>query len=433
MRHSKTLIPTLREAPKDAELISHSLMLRAGLIRRVASGIYNYLPLALRTLRKIETIIREEMDKAGAAELLMPMVLPAELWKESARWDVYGKELLRLKDRHDREFCLGPTHEEVITDIARNELMSWRQLPKTLFQIQTKFRDEIRPRFGLMRGREFIMKDAYSFDLTKEASLETYERMYEAYTRIFDRMGLTYRAVEATTGAIGGNYSHEFQVLAASGEDLILACSSCQYAANIEKAELADGSLPSESHQAKDGQVCPRCKVGAYQSFRGIEVGQVFYLGTKYSTALKAVYKNDAGVETPIEMGCYGIGVSRTAAAAIEQNHDEKGIIWPVAIAPYAVHLVPLQLNREEMKTASEALYLDLSQSGVEVLFDDRDESPGVKFNDADLIGLPFQVVLGPKGLAQNQVEIKNRRTGEKVSISRDQVVSFIKEKLAVL
>lgn len=430
MRHSQTLIPTLREVPGDAELKSHALMLRAGYIRRLASGIYSYLPLALRTVRKIERIVRDEMEAAGAAELLMPTVLPAELWKETGRWDVYGKELLRFRDRHERGFCMGPTHEEVITDIVRKEITSWRQLPKNLFQIQTKFRDEIRPRFGLMRGREFIMKDSYSFDLTKEASLATYKKMVDAYCRIFSRCGLKFRAVEAATGAIGGSYSHEFQVLADSGEDLILSCNACDYAANIELAELPDGSVPTGEKKASVGSRCPRCKKGEYQSFRGIEVGQVFYLGTKYSKAMAAVYKNEAGEDREMEMGCYGIGIGRTAAAAIEQNHDDKGIIWPPAIAPYSIHLLPLQWAEETVRSRAEAFYSELKQAGFEVLLDDRPDRAGVKFNDADLIGLPWQLVVGTKGIEKGEVEVKERRSGKRESLALTKVLAFFKEKL---
>ena len=405
MKWTQLLIPTLREVPSDAEVISHKLMLKGGYIRKLASGIYNYLPLGLRAIKKIEQIVREEMNRVGAAELLMPAVIPSELWKESGRWDIYGKELLRIRDRHDNDFCFGPTHEEVITDIVRKEVRSYRQLPLSLFQIQTKFRDEVRPRFGLMRGREFIMKDCYSFDLDEKSSIESYWRYYEAYKKIFDRCGLKYRAVDAATGLIGGSLSHEFQVLADSGEDAIVGCSDCEYAANIEKAE------------GKEGETCPRCSKGVLKGFRGIEVGQVFHLGTKYSEALKAVYLDAKGVEQTIVMGCYGIGIGRTAAASIEQNHDDKGIVWPKGIAPFTAELISLSLD-EKVMAVSQKLMDTLSAQGLDILWDDRDERAGVKFNDADLIGMPTQIVVGAKGIEKGEIEVKNRQTGVKQVIA---------------
>lgn len=560
MRYSELLIPTLKEAPSDAEVISHKLMMRAGYIRKLAAGVYTYLPLCVRVLRKIENIVREEMNAAGAHELLLPIVMPAELWIETGRWDVYGKELLRFKDRHDRDFCIGPTHEEAITDLVRREIRSYRELPKNLFQIQTKFRDEVRPRFGLMRGREFIMKDGYSFDRDEAAALVTYRNMYEAYQRIFTRCGLAFRAVEAMTGTIGGSQSHEFQVLAASGEDEIISCTSCDYAANAEKAELkpvtknsgtgtrkgeykkvstpgkksveevcaflnvkpqeliktlifetdkgpfaglvrgdhalkeakfkeaigaewchlADEKLVSDvtgapagfsgpiglripvvadnavsamtsfviganeidAHyigvnlgdfviqrvadirRAVAGDPCPRC--GAELSeHRGIEVGQVFYLGTKYSGAMKANYLDENGTERPLVMGCYGIGIGRTAAAAIEQHHDDRGIVWPLPIAPFAVEIVPLAIDGE-VKNAADRVYQELREHGVEVLIDDRDERPGVKFADADLIGIPYRIVVGAKGLAEGKVELKNRQTGDVEKIAVEHVVGHL-------
>src|SRR3989304_4302150 len=490
MRFSQMLIPTLKETPSDAEVISHKLMLRAGMIRKVAAGVYNYLPLGFRTLKKVENIVREEMNTAGAQEVLMPMVVPAELWQESKRWDFYGKELLRFKDRHDREFCLGPTHEEVITDMVRREVKSYRQLPVNLYQIQTKFRDEIRPRFGLMRGREFIMKDAYSFHATEECAEREYKNMFDAYTRIFERCGLEFRAVEAETGQIGGSFSHEFMVLAETGEDAIASCVSCSYAANIEKAEireepenaasiekpmtlvstpgmksveevsgflkisptvliktliystdkgaiaalvkgdaeineaklrrisgaetltLADektvkeatgapsgfagplglkipiyagygvrnissgvtGANEADAHimnvsperdfkaiyadlrVVRAGDGCPRCK-GAFEIKRGIEVGHVFKLGIKYSEAMKAVFLDEKGVEKPVIMGCYGIGIGRTAAASIEQNHDEAGIIWPKPITPFGCEVLPLNVKDASVREAAERIY----------------------------------------------------------------------------
>ncbi|MBI2981122.1 MAG: proline--tRNA ligase [Deltaproteobacteria bacterium] len=418
MLFSKSFIPTLREAPADAEVISHQLMLRAGMIRKVASGIYNYLPLGLCVIQKVSNIIREEMNAAGAQELLMPMVQPKELWEESGRWGEYGKELLRFKDRHEREFCLGPTHEEVITTLVRNEVRSYRQLPVTLYQIQTKFRDEIRPRFGLMRGREFLMKDCYSFDRDELAAKESYRRMFEAYKKIFGRCGVEFRPVEAGTGLIGGTLSHEFHVLASSGEDEIFACSECDYAASAEKVA--------------EGKRCPECKIDL-RSFRGIEVGQVFYLGTKYSRKLHAVYLNPDGKEQMIEMGCYGIGVGRTAAASIEQNHDDHGIVWPLPIAPYAVEIIPLAKENPEVKELAEKFYNELQKERVDVLLDDRDESPGVKFKDADLIGIPWRIQIGPKGLVKGEVEIKCRRTGEISLVKKEQAVFLLKEKISDL
>ncbi len=566
MRYSQLLIPTLREAPSDAEVASHKLMVRAGYIRKLAAGVYTYLPLCLRVLRKIEGIVRQEMTAAGAQELLLPMVMPAELWIETGRWAVYGKELLRFKDRHDRDFCIGPTHEEAITDLIRNEISSWRDLPKNCFQIQTKFRDEVRPRFGLMRGREFIMKDAYSFDRDEKTAKESYKKMYDAYKRIFTRCGLHFRPVEAMTGTIGGSMSHEFQVLAASGEDEIVSCTKCEYAANVEKAELkppegrrtkdegrkgkykkvetpgkksveevceflkvkpqqlvktlifdtdqgpvaglvrgdhalkesklkeaigvewcdlagertvaevtsapsgfagpiglkipiyADhsvslmsdfivGANEGDAHligvnlddftverfadirRAVAGDACPRCD-GVFEEFRGIEVGQVFYLGTKYSDSMKATYTDEDGNVRPCVMGCYGIGIGRTAAAAIEQNHDEKGILWPLPIAPFHVEVVPLSITDEVMNIANE-LHDELKSRGVEVLIDDRDARAGVKFADADLIGIPLRIVVGERGLKEGKVEFKERSKGEAVRMSPKEAVERVVNKVA--
>jgi prolyl-tRNA synthetase len=560
MKTSQLLIPTLREDPGEAETVSHRLMLRAGLIRKVAAGIYTYLPLGLRIIRKVEQIIREEMNRAGAQELLMPIASPAELWKETGRWDYYGKELLRFKDRHERDFCLGPTHEEVITDLFRREVRSYRQLPVNFYQIQTKFRDEIRPRFGLMRGREFIMKDAYSFDVDEAGAKLSYQKMYDAYTRIFTRCGLTFRAVEADTGLIGGDVSHEFMVLAETGEATVVYTDKGTYAANLERAEvpppadadpsplrplapvatpqrrtveevtaflkisprqlvktllytaekdtvavlirgdhevnevkvarllgvnevqlatpekvkelagappgfagpvglkakiLADhavkgmknfvvGANQPDTHyvdanldrdfsvdrfadlrNAQAGDPSPRGD-GALVVARGIEVGQVFLLGTKYSQKMNATILDDQGKERLAIMGCYGIGVGRTAAAAIEQNHDERGIIWPYPIAPFHLHLLPVSQS-EKTAQATAALYDALQAAGFEVLWDDREERAGVKFNDADLIGAPFQVVVGDKGLADGVVEIKVRRTGAKSRIAPAEIVDHLR------
>jgi prolyl-tRNA synthetase len=564
MRTSQTLIPTLREDPGEAETVSHRLLLRAGLIRKVAAGIYTYLPLGLRVLRKIETIVREEMNRAGAQEVLMPVASPAELWRETGRWDAYGKELLRFKDRHERDFCLGPTHEEVITDLVRREVRSYRQLPVNCYQIQTKFRDEIRPRFGLMRGREFIMKDAYSFDRDEAGARVSYQKMYDAYSRIFTRCGLTFRPVEADTGLIGGSSSHEFMVLADTGEETIVYAEGGTYAANVERAEvlppaeaspeaarplrkvptpgvrsveevtaslkiapqqlvktllyqtpgglvavlvrgdhevnevkvkkllgvtaleLADpakaaaatgapvgfagpvgltlrivadhavkalrnvvvGANEADTHyvdanwnrdftveqfadlrNARAGDPSPKGD-GTLRVARGIEVGHVFMLGTKYSKAMNAMFLDPEGKECLAVMGCYGIGVSRVAAAAIEQHHDAKGILWPAPIAPFHVHLLPLSQSAAVTET-TRALYDTLSGAGIEVLWDDRDERAGVKFNDADLIGAPWQVVIGEKGLAQGTVELKERRTGAVKKLAPDDVPAQVREQLA--
>ena len=555
-------MPTTKETPSDAEVVSHRLMLRAGLIRKVASGIYNYLPAGLRVLRKVEGIIREEMDRAGAQEVLMPSVIPAELWKESGRWDAYGKELLRFRDRADREFCLGPTHEEVITDLVRREVRSYRQLPLNLYQIQDKFRDEIRPRFGLMRGREFFMKDAYSFDADEEGAAGSYQKMYDAYSRIFRRMGLAFRAVEADTGPIGGKSSHEFMVIADSGEDAIVSCGACEYSANVEKAECGpEGSVPaatpapgpprkvptpgkrtigevsaflgiapglffktllfetdkgdvavvlSGKHEVnevkvknrlgadwvklageervreitgapsgyagpvglpvrvladhsvrgiasgatganekdahlvdvvpgrdflpesyadlrlvEEGDRCPRCS-GPIRFSRGIEVGHVFRLGTKYSVALSATYLDAFGKEQPIVMGCYGIGVGRTAAAAIEQHHDDDGIVWPISIAPFEACVLPVNTKNDGLVKEAERVGEELSARGIEVLFDDRDERAGIKFKDADLVGIPLRVTFGEKNYEAGCAEIRDRKTGRTDRVEISEVVARV-------
>ncbi len=545
MRFSKFFIPTLKEAPAEAEIISHKLMLRAGMIRRLASGIYSYLPLGLMALRKVENIIREEMNRVGAQELLLPMVQPAELWQMSGRWHQYGKELLRLKDRHNRDHCLGPTHEEVITNLVRYEVRSYRDLPINLYQIQTKFRDEIRPRFGFIRSREFIMKDGYSFDVDDQGAEKTYQLMYEAYDRIFSRCGLTFRVVEAETGAIGGSFSHEFMAISDVGEDTIVYCKHCSYAANIERAEVKDIKFSKEKqrpieevytpgHKTVDevtsylnvksekivktllylsdgrpmavlvrgdheineakltrllgcesltmapptvvgeitgaavgfagpvgldikivadnaikgmknfisganktdyhsininlgrdfevamfgdirfvtkGDICPRCG-GELVFKRGIEVGHVFKLGTKYSQALKATYLDEKGKEQYMVMGCYGIGVGRTLAAIIEQDHDEHGIIFPFSVAPFSIHLLPIDLKKPEIASTAERIYQTLKDKDWEVLYDDREVSPGIKFKDADLIGIPIRITLG-KYLKENKVEVRLRSGGK--------------------
>jgi prolyl-tRNA synthetase len=557
------MLPTLKEDPAEAEVISHKLMYRAGMIRKLAAGIYSFLPLGLRVIQKVERVIREEMNRAGAQEVLLPCVQPAELWMESHRWEEYGKDLLRFKDRHSRDSCFGPTHEEVITDIARREIRSYRQMPLNLYQVQTKFRDEIRPRFGVMRCREFIMKDAYSFDTDEMALEKSYQNMYDAYSRIFTRCGLTFKAVEAETGLIGGTASHEFMVLAETGEETIVSCQSCDYGANVKKAEakrtrlrtkgvgkatnplkkvetpdkktveevtqflkvrpedlaktlileteqgavaalirgdheinesrlgnllgceevklasddvvlgvtgapkgyagpiglsvkvIADYAIESmvdfvtganerDAHyinvnlgrdvkvdqfgnlrMVKEGDLCPRC--GKSLSFsRGIEVGHIFKLGTKYSKALKATYLDENGREREIVMGCYGIGVARTAAAAIEQYHDEDGIIWPMPIAPFQVIVVPVNNKIETLMETAEGIYRLLADNGVEVLLDDRDSTPGVKFKDADLIGIPLRVTIGVKNLKKGLVEIRRRKNGETTAIERDNVVETV-------
>lgn len=569
MRVSKMFAPTLREVPAEAEVVSHQLMLRAGFLRKSAGGMYNYLPLAWRVLKKIENIVREEMDASGAQELLMPIVQPAEIWQESGRWGVYGEEMFRLKDRHNREFCLGPTHEEMVTSLIRGDVRSYRQLPMNVYQIQNKFRDERRPRFGLMRGREFIMKDAYSFD-RDEAGLDvSYKLMYDAYTRIFTRCGLTFRPVEADSGAIGGSGSHEFMVIADSGEAEIVYCNECDYAANVEKAEMHVIEAPEEEAKAveevktpdcktiadvcaylnlpvdksvkavafnsekglilcfvrgdhevneikvintvgvneiemaeesllaaagtvggymgpvgidpektivvvdstvmkmhniccgankegyhllnvnpgrdftptyvadirliQEGDPCPHCG-GKVSKARGIEVGQVFKLFTKYSEAMHATFLDENGKEKPMVMGCYGVGVSRTMAAAIEQNNDKDGMIWPVAIAPYEVLVVPVNTKDEASTQKAEAIYEELKKAGVEAVIDDRNERPGVKFKDADLIGYPLRVVVGPKTLAEGKLEVKVRRTGEVQMLPLDSdYIGAIKKLLAKL
>ncbi len=565
MYYTQFFIPTLKETPSDAEVISHQLMMRAGMIRKIAAGIYTYMPLGLRAIRKFEQIVREEMNRAGAIELLMPGVQPAELWIESKRWAQYGKELLRFKDRKDNEFCMGPTHEEIITDIARREVKSYRQMPVNFYQIQTKFRDEIRPRFGLMRGREFIMKDAYSFDVDSLAADLSYEKMYQAYNRIFERCDLNFRAVEADTGSIGGSASHEFMVLASSGEDAIASCNACRYAANVEKAEgvrqkvkgltaqkeltkvdtpnkksiaevaeflglsqsstvkalvlsngegkfvmalvrgdhdlnelklknylhwdeiqmatddeilrftgsppgflgpvglkseldiIADYALESltdfviganetDCHftganigrdfdigQTADirligaGDPCPRCSEGVLEIWRGIEVGHVFKLGTKYSSAMNATYLDKDGKEQVIFMGCYGIGIGRTVAASIEQNNDQNGIIWPLPIAPFHCSVIAINPQKdEEVMTAAHDIHDRLEATGVEVLLDDRDERPGFKFKDHDLIGIPLRIVVGGKRLAEGKVEFKERNGEEMQLLTPEEAIEKV-------
>ena len=570
MRSSQVLIATLKETPADAEIISHQLMLRAGLIRRLASGLYTWLPMGLKVLRKAEAIVRDEMVKAGAQELLMPSIQPAELWQESQRWEKYGPELLRVTDRHNREFCYGPTHEEVITDLVRQEIRSYKQLPITFYQIQTKFRDEIRPRFGLMRAREFLMKDAYSFHLDNDSLQQTYDTMFAAYSRIFERMGLNFRPVQADTGSIGGHASHEFHVLASSGEDAIAFSNQSQYAANIELAEAiapsSQRAAPSQLMSTIDTpkqhtieQVCDFMKVSADQCLktllvegaeegsvvalvlrgdhdineikaekhplvatpltfatpeqvteacganigsigpvgltipvivdraaahvadfvcganqneqhlsgvnwsrdlpepetadlrnvvagdaspdgegvldiaRGIEVGHIFQLGDNYSDKLNANVLAESGKAQTLTMGCYGIGVSRVVAAAIEQHHDDRGIIWPMALAPFQVVLVPINAHKSvRLREAAEALYNKLLDAGFDILFDDRGQRPGVAFADMDLIGIPHRLILGERGLDKGNVEYKRRADGHSTEFALDDVIAELTELMAV-
>ena len=567
MRVSQFFLSTSKEAPSEAELISHQLMLRAGLIKRLGSGLYTWMPLGLRALRRVEAVVREEMDRAGAIELLMPAVQPAERWQETGRWAQFGPQMLKIKDRHQRDFCFGPTHEEVITDIARREIKSYRQLPLNFYQIQMKFRDEIRPRFGVMRAREFLMKDAYSFHADRDSLAATYQIMYQTYTRIFQRLGLKFRAVAADTGAIGGSASHEFHVLADSGEDLIAYCPDSNYAANIELAEALgpfnprsaattrmhkvatpdvksidelSAFLKIEAHrtvktlivegetgvvalllrgdhvlneikaekiagvksplsfaneaavraatQAAPGSVGPvglnipviadravavmhdfvcganedgahlmgvnfgrdlpepqvadlRNVVsgdpspdgkGALALRRGIEVGHVFQLGTKYSEAMNATYLDEQGRAQPLEMGCYGIGVSRIVAAAIEQNHDDKGIIWPPAMAPFLLVIVAIAYTKSELvKQAADGLYTELSAAGFDVLLDDRDERPGVMFADAELIGIPHRVTVGERGLKDGIIEYQSRQAGEALKVTLKDAPEFLTKALS--
>lgn len=569
MRVSKMYAPTLREVPSEAEIPSHQLLLRAGFMRKSTNGMYTLLPLAWRVIKKIEKIIREEMDRKGAQEIMMPIMQPAEIWQESGRWGAYGAEMIRLKDRHGHEYCLGPTHEEMVTTVVKSDVRSYRQLPLNLYQIQDKFRDERRPRFGLMRSRDFIMKDAYSFDRDEDGLDKSYEDMYDAYSCIFDRCGLTYRPVEADSGAIGGNGSHEFMVLADSGEAEIVYCSECEYAADIEKAELHVIEAADEEAQAMEKVLTPNCKtiedvcaylklpveksmkavafqsekglilcfvrgdhevneikvvntvgvtevemaepellaqagtVGGYmgpvgldpkkviivvdqsvmkmhniccgandegyhflnvnpgrdftptyvadirlmaegdpcphcgapvKKARGIEVGQVFKLFTKYSQAMKATFLDENGKEQPMVMGCYGIGVGRTMAAAVEQNNDKDGMIWPAAIAPYQVLVVPVNVKDADSNAKAEAIYNELLDAGLEVVIDDRKERPGVKFKDADLIGYPLRVVVGPKTLQTGELEVKIRKSGEvKMLPLNGDYVAAIKEILQEL
>ena len=409
MELSKYPLRTYKDTPSDAELISHRLMLRSGLIKKLASGLFTWMPLGLRVIRKIEEVVRRELDSSGAYELLMPAVQPSELWKETGRWEEYGNLLLRIQDRHERFFCFGPTHEEVITDIVRKEITSYKQLPVNFYQIQTKFRDEIRPRFGVMRAREFLMKDAYSFHLDQKSLEDEYENMGNAYNNIFNDLGLNFRKVSANSGEIGGSTSHEYHVLADSGEDEIAYCDEENYAANVEMIE---------SKKAPDG--------GKLSFARGIEVGHIFQLGDKYSKSMGLTVLNKEGKSVSPMMGCYGIGISRIVAAAIEQNHDDKGIIWPGEIAPFEIIIIVLNDKNSDLTEKGKELYNSIRAIGKEVVIDDRDERAGVKFAEADLIGIPQQIVLSKRGMDQGTIELVDRRSGNKEDLSIEDLVQRI-------
>src|ERR1700689_1925302 len=435
MRLSQYFLPLIKENPSEAQIVSHRLMLRAGMIRQASSGIYAWLPLGLRVLKKVEQIVREEQDAAGAQELLLPTLQPAELWRESGRYEDYGKEMLRIKDRHERDMLYGPTNEELITDIFRGAVKSYRDLPKNLYHIQWKFRDEVRPRFGVMRGREFLMKDNYSFDLDKAGAIVSYFKMFVAYMKTFKRMGLAPIPVRATTGPIGGDLSHEFHVQANTGERQLY------FDSDIEKLEESsiDPASPTvqdyllqwyaATDEKHDPAAFERVPEARRRSARGIEVGQLFYFGTKYSKPMKANVVGPKGESVAVEMGSYGIGVSRLVGAIIEANHDDAGIIWPSSVAPFRVGLVNLRVGDAKCAAAAEDLYARLHRAGIETLYDDRDESPGAKFAAMDLIGLPWQLVIGPRGLEKGVVELKNRKSGAKQELAPDAALNKISEK----
>jgi len=432
LRLSAYFLPLLKENPSEAQIVSHRLMLRAGMVRQSAAGIYSWLPLGLRVLKKVEAIVRREQDAAGAQEVLMPTLQPAELWRESGRYDDYGKEMLRIRDRHERDMLYGPTNEELITDIFRNSVKSYRDLPKTLYHIQWKFRDEVRPRFGVMRGREFLMKDAYSFDIDAKAAKQSYYKMFLAYLRTFAGMGLKAIPMRADTGPIGGDLSHEFIILAETGESAVF-CDKLWLNVDVSSFDVGyDQDLEPFFNQytklyaatdEKHDAVASGLGEDQLVATRGIEVGHIFYFGTKYSKPMNAVVVGPDGASVPVEMGSYGIGVSRLVGAIIEASHDEKGIIWPEAVAPFKVGLVNLRASDPKCAAACDDLYAKLQAAGVEVLYDDRDESAGAKFATMDLIGLPWQLVIGPRGLANNMAEVKNRKSGERVEIALDAAV----------
>lgn len=426
MQFSKILLPTLKDAPQEAEVISHKLMLRAGMIRKVASGIYTWLPLGLKVLRKIENIVREEMDASGAQEVFMPMVQPRELWEETKRWDKMGPELLRIKDRHDRDFCLGPTHEEVITDVIRSTVKSYKELPLNIYQIQTKFRDEVRPRYGIMRGREFLMKDSYSFNIDEDSLQETYLTMRDTYKKVLERMDLEYKISAADSGAIGGDSSEEFHILADNGEDTIAVSDTSEFAINTELL-LKDG----EDIKSLEGKPSPDGK-GTIQIKKGIEVGHIFKLGEIYADSMKANVLNNEGKASTLFMGCYGIGVSRLVAAAIEQNNDEKGIIWPHSIAPYDINIIAIGYDKnKEIASASNQLYLQLKEMGYEVLLDDRKDGYGTKIKDSELIGIPLNIIIGKQFTENKEVELKSRSGESSINPISDieTILDFFKDK----
>ena len=423
---SKLLLPTLKDAPQEAEVISHKLMLRAGMIRKVASGIYTWLPLGLKVLRKIENIVREEMDASGAQEVFMPMVQPRELWEETKRWDKMGPELLRIKDRHDRDFCLGPTHEEVITDVIRSNVKSYKELPLNIYQIQTKFRDEVRPRYGIMRGREFLMKDSYSFNIDEESLQETYLTMRDTYKKVLERMDLEYRISAADSGAIGGDSSEEFHVLADNGEDTIAVSDASEFAINTELL-LKDG----EDIKTLEGKPSPDGN-GTIQIKKGIEVGHIFKLGEIYADSMKANVLNKEGKASTLFMGCYGIGVSRLVAAAIEQNNDDKGIIWPHSIAPYDINIIAIGYDKnQEIATAANDLYGQLKEMGYEVLLDDRKDGYGTKIKDSELIGIPLNIIIVKQFTENKEVELKSRSGESSLNPISDieTILEFFKDK----
>jgi prolyl-tRNA synthetase len=433
MRLSEYFLPVLRENPSEAQIVSHRLMLRAGMIRQSSAGIYSWLPLGLRVLKKVEAIVREEQDRAGAQEILMPTIQPAELWRESGRYDDYGKEMLRIRDRHDREMLYGPTNEEQVTEIVRASVRSYRDLPKLLYHIQWKFRDEVRPRFGVMRGREFLMKDAYSFDLDAAGAKRAYNKMFVAYLRTFARMGLKAIPMRADSGPIGGDLSHEFIILAETGEsevfcdrrwlDADILAAEVDYRGDLEPFFQRWTALYAATDEMHDPARCP-LPPEELVTARGIEVGHIFYFGDKYSRPMEAVVAGPDGEPVALEMGCYGVGVSRLVGALIEANHDAAGIIWPESVAPLRVGLINLRAADTKCRAAADALYDKLLNAGIETLYDDRDESPGAKFATMDLIGLPSQIVIGPRGLAAGTVEIKDRRTGARQDLPIDAVLN---------
>ncbi len=435
MRLSQYFLPVLRENPSEAQIVSHRLMLRAGMIRQSSAGIYSWLPLGLRVLRKVERIVREEQDRAGAQEILMPTVQPAELWRESGRYDDYGNEMLRIRDRHEREMLYGPTNEEQITDIVRTSIRSYRDLPKNLYHIQWKFRDEVRPRFGVMRGREFLMKDNYSFDIDAAGAKHSYNKMFVAYLRTFARMGLKAIPMRADTGPIGGDLSHEFIILADTGESAVycdrrwletdILAEEVDYGSDLEPFFRNWTSLYAATDEMHKPGICP-IPPEQLVTARGIEVGHIFYFGTKYSQPMGAVVAGPDGAPVALEMGSYGIGVSRLVGALIEANHDDAGIIWPESVAPFRVGLINLRPADERCRAGAEQLYAKLLGAGVETLYDDRDESPGAKFATMDLIGLPDQFVIGPRGIAAGTIEIKHRRSGERQDISVEMALNRV-------